>query len=103
MVNQSFDALTRLAAQAPDRRNMLKLVGAAAVAGVAGAVSRSEEAEAGLITAVVIVSKSFNDFVDIEVKNNNIALQVCAVVDVLSAELLGDDLTCTIEQHNTSA
>jgi hypothetical protein len=99
MEKHHFDTLTRLAAQVPDRRNLLKLVGAAAVAGVAGAAVRSEEAEAGLITAVVIVSKSLNDLVDVEVKNNNIAVQVCAVVDVLSTELLGDDLTCTVEQR----
>jgi hypothetical protein len=100
MEKQHFDTLTRLAAQGPDRRNLLKLVGAAAVAGVAGAAVRTEEAEAqGLITAVVIVSRSLNDLVDVEVKNNNIAVQVCAVVDVLSTELLGGDLTCTVEQR----
>jgi hypothetical protein len=99
MDSQRLDAITRFAANAPDRRNMLKLVGAAAVASVVGAASRSEEAEAGLITAVVIVSRSLNDLVDVTVKNNNIAVQVCAVVDVLSTELLGGDLTCTVEQR----
>ena len=100
MDTQKFDAITRLAANAPDRRNMLKLVGAAAVASVAGAALRSDEAEAqGLINLVVIFSRSFNDFIDIEVKNNNIAVQVCAVVEVLSADLLEGDLTCTVDQR----
>ena len=100
MDTQKFDAITRFAAKAPDRRNMLKMVGAAALAGVAGAALRDDEAEAqGLITLVVIVSDSLNDVVDVEVKNNNIAVQVCAVVDVLSTELFDGDLTCTVEQR----
>jgi len=35
MDTQKFDAITRLAVTAPDRRNMLRLAGAAAVAGTA--------------------------------------------------------------------
>ena len=33
----------------------------------------------------------------IEVKNNNVAVQICAVVELLD-DALGTDLTCTINQ-----
>ena len=98
MESQNFDAITRLAANAPDRRNMLKLVGAAAVAGTAGFLARSDDAEAALIT-VVITNVLNNLEVNIPVQNNNVAVQVCAAVDLLTAQgLVDEDLTCTIEQ-----
>ncbi len=97
MDNHRFDAITRVAGSAPDRRNMLKLLGGAAVAGVAGVAVRPDTAEAALVT-IVVTDVLNNLLVDIDVKNNNIAVQVCAVVDVLSAELFSDNLTCEIRQ-----
>ena len=97
MDTQRFDAITRLAANAPDRRNMLKLVGAAAVAGTAGFLARADDAEAALVT-IVITDVLNNLSIDVDVKNNNVAVQVCAVVDVISSDLLGDQLTCEIQQ-----
>ena len=97
MDNQRFDAITRLAANSPDRRNMLKLVGAAAVAGTAGFLAHSNDAEAALVT-IVVTDVLNNLSVDIDVKNNNIAVQVCAAVGVISEELLDGSLTCDIQQ-----
>ena len=99
MDTQKFDAITRLAANAPDRRNMLKFVGAAAVAGTAGFLARSDDAEAALLK-VVITNVLNNLSVDVNVQNNNVAVQVCAVVQALNTILLqGDSLTCTIQQR----
>jgi hypothetical protein len=36
--------------------------------------------------------------VDVDVRNVNVAVQVCAVVNALNTILDGDRLTCTIEQ-----
>lgn len=96
MDNQRFDAITRLAATAPDRRSALKLAGAAAVLGTAGFLSRSDDAEAALVT-IVITNLLNNLSVDVDVKNNNIAVQVCAVIQALNANV-GTDLTCDIQQ-----
>ena len=96
MDSQRFDAITRLAANAPDRRNMLKLVGAAAVAGTAGFLARADDAEAALVT-VVITNLLNNLSVDIDVKNNNVAVQVCAVIEALNSPI-GTSLTCNIGQ-----
>ena len=98
MDTQKFDAISKLAANAPDRRNMLKLVGAAAVAGTAGFLARSDDAEAALVT--IVITDVLNDLsIDVDVKNNNVAVQVCAVVDVISSDLLGDQLTCEVLQR----
>jgi len=52
----------------------------------------------GLIT-VVITNVLNNLSVDVTVKNNKVAVQVCAVVDLLNTILTnGDQLTCTIGQ-----
>ncbi len=97
MGNQSFDAITRLAANAPDRRNMLKLVGAAAVAGTAGFFARSDDAEAGLVT-IVVTNLLNNNSVDIDVRKNKVAVQVCAIVNLLNTILVDQTLTCRVEQ-----
>jgi hypothetical protein len=52
----------------------------------------------GLVT-VVITNLLNNLSVDIDVRNNNVAVQVCAVVDALSTILTVDQLTCTIQQR----
>ena len=98
MDTQRFDAITRLAANAPDRRNALKLAGAAALLGTAGFLSRSDDAEAALIT-VVITNLLNNLSVDIDVRNNNVAVQICAAVELLNTELFDvDTLRCEIQQ-----
>ena len=51
----------------------------------------------GLIT-IVIFNVLNNLEVEVEVKNVNIAVQVCAIVNVLNSILDGDRLTCVIEQ-----
>lgn len=51
----------------------------------------------GLIT--IVINNVLNGLsVDVQVKNNNIAVQVCAVVEVLNTILTPDNsLTCTIQ------
>jgi hypothetical protein len=51
----------------------------------------------GLIT-IIITNVLNNLSVDVEVKNVNIAVQVCAIVNVLNSILDGDRLTCFIQQ-----
>jgi len=52
----------------------------------------------GLVT-VVITNVLNNLSVDVTVRNNNVAVQICAVVDLLNGILLfGNQLTCTIRQ-----
>ena len=101
MDTQKFDAITRLAANAPDRRNMLKLAGAAAVLGTAGLLARPDDAEAALVT--IVITDVLNELsVDIDVRNNNIAVQVCAVIQALNVappDGLGTTLTCEIDQR----
>jgi len=98
MDSQRFDAITRVAASTPDRRNMLKMLGGAAVAGVAGVVALPHAADAALIT-IVVTDVLNNLSVDVDVKNNNIAVQVCAVVEVLSTKFFDGNLTCEIQQR----
>jgi hypothetical protein len=52
----------------------------------------------GLIT-IIITNVLNNLSVDVEVKNVNIAVQVCAIVNVLNTILDGDRLTCFIQQR----
>ena len=97
MDSQKFDAITRLAANTPDRRNMLKLAGAAAVLSTAGLLARSDDAEAALIT--VVITNVLNDLsVDVDVHNNKVAVQICAVVNLINTILDGQTLTCEIGQ-----
>jgi hypothetical protein len=97
MDSKNFDAITRLAANAPDRRNMLKLAGAAAVLSTAGLLARSDDAEAALIN--VVITNVLNDLsVDVDVHNNKVAVQICAVVNLINTILDGQTLTCEIGQ-----
>jgi hypothetical protein len=49
----------------------------------------------------VVVTNVLNDLsVDVDVRNINIALQVCAVVELIDSDLFGGHtLTCNIEQR----
>jgi hypothetical protein len=107
MDNQRFDAITRLAATSPDRRGALKLAGVAALLGTAGFLSRSDDTEAALLT--VVIANSLNDVIEVNVKNNNVAVQICAVVQDINVALLSTfvdaagstaNLTCNIVQNN---
>jgi hypothetical protein len=54
-----------------------------------------------LLITVVIANVLNNLSVDVDVRNINIAVQVCAVVEALNSELLStDSLTCDIQQRN---
>jgi hypothetical protein len=50
-----------------------------------------------LIT-VVVTNLLNNLHVEVDVRNNNVAVQVCAVVQALNTILVGQTLTCEIEQ-----
>lgn len=52
----------------------------------------------GLIT-IIITNLLNNLHIDVDVKNVNVAVQVCAVVNLLNTILDGDRLTCVIEQR----
>jgi hypothetical protein len=53
-----------------------------------------------LLITVVITNLLNNLSVDVDVRNINVAVQVCAVVEALNTELLStDSLTCTIQQR----
>ena len=116
MGSQRFDSMTQVAAGLPDRRNMLKVVAAAALTGVAGTAFRTEEGSAmqgnnnnnrrnnrnrqrGLVN-VAITDLLNNLTINIPVKNNNIAAQICAAVELIDVELLTlSTLRCEIEQE----
>jgi hypothetical protein len=51
-----------------------------------------------MLVTVVITNVLNNLTVDIDVRNNKIALQICAAVDILNTILDGDQLTCEIQQ-----
>ena len=51
-----------------------------------------------MLVTVVINNVLNNLSVDVDVRNVNVAVQVCAVVNALNTILDGDRLTCTIEQ-----
>jgi len=52
----------------------------------------------GLIT-VIIADVANNLSISVDVSNNNVAVQVCAVVNAINTILVGQTLTCTIPQH----
>ena len=53
------------------------------------------------LVTVVITNLLNNLSVDVDVRNINVAVQVCAVVEALTSDLLTtDSLTCTIQQRN---
>lgn len=101
---QQFDTITRVAAEVPDRRKVLKLVGAAAVASVAGAIG-SGVTEARDRALIIIGDVLSGNEVEVEVKNNNVALQVCAVIQDINVLFVNDlgvsvaKLTCNITQN----
>ena len=51
-----------------------------------------------MLVTVVITNLLNNLSVDIDVRNNNVAVQVCAVVQALNTILVGQSLTCEVEQ-----
>ena len=51
-----------------------------------------------MLVTVVITNVLNNLSVDVDVRNNNVAVQVCAVVQALNTILVGDTLTCDIQQ-----
>jgi hypothetical protein len=102
MDTQKFDAITRLAATSPDRRGALKLAGVAALLGATGFVARPDDASA-LVT--VVITNVLNDLsvdIDIPIQNNNVAVQVCALITDINAVLVDDNgdavaiLTCDV-------
>ncbi len=103
--HQRFAAITRFAANVPDRRNMLKLAGAAAVASMAGILARADEAEAKKLT-VRIRNEETDQSIFVDVKNKDKrraraeARKICAVVERIDTELDSFNeirLVCTIE------
>jgi len=54
-----------------------------------------------VMLVTIVITNVLNDLtINIPVKNNNIAVQVCAVVDVINLELFDvDTLTCDIQQQ----
>ena len=50
-----------------------------------------------MLVTIVITNVLNNLNVDIDVKNNNVAVQICAVVEALTV-LTGATLTCEIQQ-----
>jgi hypothetical protein len=51
-----------------------------------------------MLVTVVINNVLNNLSIDVDVRNVNVAVQVCAIVNALNTILDGDRLTCTIEQ-----
>jgi hypothetical protein len=52
-----------------------------------------------MLVTVVINNVLNNLSIDVDVRNNNVAIQVCAIVNLLNTILDGDRLTCTIMQQ----
>lgn len=53
-----------------------------------------------MLVTVVITNLVNNVHVDVDVKNVNVAVQVCAIVELINVELLTvDSLTCEIGQR----
>ena len=89
MDHQRFDAISQLAAHGPDRRNMLKLAGAAAVAGTAGFLAHAEDAEAAVVT--VTITNFTGPSTDVAARGTttrrarNVAAQICAAVKKMNS------------------
>jgi hypothetical protein len=60
---------------------MLKLVGTAAVVGTAGFLARAENA--GAVVAILITNLLNGVLVDVDVRDNNLAVQLCAVIEAV--------------------
>jgi len=50
-----------------------------------------------MLVTIVITNLLNNLSVEVDVRNNNVAVQVCAVINALNANI-GTDLTCDIQQ-----
>jgi hypothetical protein len=54
-----------------------------------------------MLVTIVITNLLNNLSIDVAVKNNNLAVQVCAVVEVINTALFGGGtLTCEIQQRS---
>lgn len=52
-----------------------------------------------MMLVTVIINNVLNNLsIDVDVRNVNVAVQVCAIVNLLNTILDGDRLTCTISQ-----
>jgi hypothetical protein len=51
-----------------------------------------------MLITVVINNVLNNLSIDVDVRNNKVAVQVCAIVNLINTILDGDSLTCTIQQ-----
>ena len=51
-----------------------------------------------MLVTVVITNVLNNLSIDVDVRNNKVAVQVCAVVNLLNDILTTDQLTCEIQQ-----
>jgi hypothetical protein len=52
-----------------------------------------------MLLITVVVNNVLNNLsIDVDVRNVNIGVQVCAVVNLLNTILDGDRLTCTLQQ-----
>ena len=52
-----------------------------------------------MLLVTVVVNNVLNNLsIDVDVRNVNVGVQVCAVVNLLNTILDGDRLTCTINQ-----
>jgi hypothetical protein len=49
------------------------------------------------LVTIIITNVLNNLSVDVQVKNNNVAVQVCAVINILNQNI-GTNLTCDIQQ-----
>ncbi len=97
MDDERFDAISRLAANVPDRRNILKLAGAAAVAGIGGFLTRADDAEAKAV-AVTITNLLNNLSIQVLARAKTgrgarkVAAQICAAVEQIITTLVGGDV-----------
>ncbi len=96
-----------------DRRSVLKRLGlgglaAAGMAAVGGAHAADAQGNNNGLITVTITNVLNNLTVDVDVRNNNVALLVCAVVQDINAILVDDEgdavaiLSCDIEQRSGS-
>jgi len=51
-----------------------------------------------MLVTVVITNVLNNLSIDVDIRNVNVAVQVCAVVQAINTILVGQALTCTVEQ-----
>jgi preprotein translocase subunit YajC len=66
--------------------------------GISSAAAKPPVIIGGGLVNIVVTDVLNNVTVNIDVSNNNVAVQVCAAVDALDLQLFGDRLTCTITQ-----